>query len=401
MRFLNAFLTAVLAVCLTASPALAAYTGTVTPVSKGGTGATTLDGAGIVTKTGTQTLSGDKTFSGTTTLGTTNVTTFVLSGTLTANGTATFNKTAQASTAETIATLGVSGLAGQLIAENGTSNDSFFVPRWRGLGMSTNTALELVAQGETDSGSNGLLALYTRISTNTAVSTRPYLTLNSGPNQVLSFLPLNSGANLAASWGAQSGAAPAITGATGSTRSIGTRLILSKNDSASEGDYSLGYSAGKMWAQLANTSANLEVYGAATLAHTLKGSGLADHVGTVRSQGATTPGSGAGVEVRYGGAAAGVGDIIAYDRGAGAYKDFRINGLTVQVRANDTLALTASPTALTAALPMGFKSYTVATLPAATTAGQMIYVSDESGGAVMAFSDGTNWRRVTDRAIVS
>ena len=48
-----------------------------------------------------------------------------------------------------------------------------------------------------------------------------------------------------------------------------------------------------------------------------------------------------------------------------------------------------------------FKTYTVSTLPSASIAGGMIYVSDESGGAVMAFSDGTNWRRVTDRAIVS
>lgn len=31
----------------------------------------------------------------------------------------------------------------------------------------------------------------------------------------------------------------------------------------------------------------------------------------------------------------------------------------------------------------------------------MIFVSDEVGGAVPAFSDGTDWRRVTDRAIVS
>ena len=31
----------------------------------------------------------------------------------------------------------------------------------------------------------------------------------------------------------------------------------------------------------------------------------------------------------------------------------------------------------------------------------MIYVSNESGGAVIAFSDGTNWRRVTDRAVIS
>lgn len=47
-------------------------------------------------------------------------------------------------------------------------------------------------------------------------------------------------------------------------------------------------------------------------------------------------------------------------------------------------------------------SYTVTTLPDATryTTG-LIYVSNETGGAVPAFSDGTNWRRVTDRAIVS
>lgn len=51
--------------------------------------------------------------------------------------------------------------------------------------------------------------------------------------------------------------------------------------------------------------------------------------------------------------------------------------------------------------PVQFPSYTVTTLPSATTAGRMIYVSNETGGAVMAFSDGTNWRRVTDRAIVA
>lgn len=47
-------------------------------------------------------------------------------------------------------------------------------------------------------------------------------------------------------------------------------------------------------------------------------------------------------------------------------------------------------------------SFTVGTLPsAATFARGLIYVSDETGGAVPAFSDGTNWRRVTDRAVVS
>jgi hypothetical protein len=48
-------------------------------------------------------------------------------------------------------------------------------------------------------------------------------------------------------------------------------------------------------------------------------------------------------------------------------------------------------------------NYTVATVPSASVAGAgaMIYVSDEVGGGVPAFSDGTNWRRVTDRAVVS
>lgn len=47
-------------------------------------------------------------------------------------------------------------------------------------------------------------------------------------------------------------------------------------------------------------------------------------------------------------------------------------------------------------------SYTVATLPTASDyEAHMIYVSDETGGATVAFSDGTNWRRVQDRAVVS
>lgn len=48
------------------------------------------------------------------------------------------------------------------------------------------------------------------------------------------------------------------------------------------------------------------------------------------------------------------------------------------------------------------RSYTVATLPsAAENTGLCVFVSDEAGGATMAFSDGTDWRRVQDRAVVS
>jgi hypothetical protein len=52
--------------------------------------------------------------------------------------------------------------------------------------------------------------------------------------------------------------------------------------------------------------------------------------------------------------------------------------------------------------PFGLVSYTVAGVPsAASYPASLIYVSNEAGGAVPAFSDGTDWRRVTDRAIIS
>lgn len=47
-------------------------------------------------------------------------------------------------------------------------------------------------------------------------------------------------------------------------------------------------------------------------------------------------------------------------------------------------------------------SYTVLTLPTAATYPRgLIYVSNESGGATLAFSDGVSWRRVQDMAVVS
>ncbi len=60
----------------------------------------------------------------------------------------------------------------------------------------------------------------------------------------------------------------------------------------------------------------------------------------------------------------------------------------------------AITTELDMQLPIGLRSYTVATIPTAT-AGHFIYVSDETGGAIPAFGDGTNFRRVSDRTIVA
>ena len=48
------------------------------------------------------------------------------------------------------------------------------------------------------------------------------------------------------------------------------------------------------------------------------------------------------------------------------------------------------------------QTYTVATVPAAASwLNGVIIVSDETGGRTIATSDGTNWRRVSDGAVVS
>lgn len=45
--------------------------------------------------------------------------------------------------------------------------------------------------------------------------------------------------------------------------------------------------------------------------------------------------------------------------------------------------------------------HTIEDLPAASGPARIVYVADETGGAVPAFNDGSVWRRVTDRAEVS
>lgn len=52
--------------------------------------------------------------------------------------------------------------------------------------------------------------------------------------------------------------------------------------------------------------------------------------------------------------------------------------------------------------PLKLARYPVAEVPVAGDyPGGLIYVTDEAGGATAAFSDGTDWRRVQDRAVIS
>ena len=75
----------------------------------------------------------------------------------------------------------------------------------------------------------------------------------------------------------------------------------------------------------------------------------------------------------------------------------------VDLERTQTLTMNAIIDEQTAPLqPVGLKAYAKAALPdVAKYVNGMIIVTDDVGGRVPAFSDGTNWRRVTDRNIIS
>lgn len=79
------------------------------------------------------------------------------------------------------------------------------------------------------------------------------------------------------------------------------------------------------------------------------------------------------------------------------------NSMFFRMRSANTTPLTITATAATYTVPVKLPSYTVAGMPSASTlgAGTMIYVSNATGGAVMAFSNGTNWLRCDTSAIVT
>jgi hypothetical protein len=85
--------------------------------------------------------------------------------------------------------------------------------------------------------------------------------------------------------------------------------------------------------------------------------------------------------------------------GSATYWEF--SGATSSTK--DVAALQVYGNLVNSLQPFKLMTYTVAAAPVLdlNTIGAMIYVTNESGGAVPAFWDGTTWRRVTDRAIIS
>jgi len=105
--------------------------------------------------------------------------------------------------------------------------------------------------------------------------------------------------------------------------------------------------------------------------------------------GAQGTGTGAGGDVRV---------RVAPNGSTGASQNTLVEA--IRWRATDRATVCAG--AVIAGGPVVLPSFTVGTVPSASlwTRG-LIYVSDDVGGATPSFSDGTNWRRVADRAVVS
>lgn len=90
----------------------------------------------------------------------------------------------------------------------------------------------------------------------------------------------------------------------------------------------------------------------------------------------------------------GAGELSIYTADTSHPVSFYIGG--------SSASLTVGATLVTSVVPLQLPSYGVSGVPdAAVMVGSMIYVTDDVGGSIPAFSDGVNWLRVTDRAVIS
>jgi hypothetical protein len=102
---------------------------------------------------------------------------------------------------------------------------------------------------------------------------------------------------------------------------------------------------------------------------------------------------GGGAEIRGGGTAS---SNYYFRFGYSAGNDTEINSGGV-----NTTNLTASGTVKTGSLTVAVATASSSATAVAAGAGASVYITDETGGATLAVSDGTVWRRVSDRASIS
>jgi hypothetical protein len=116
--------------------------------------------------------------------------------------------------------------------------------------------------------------------------------------------------------------------------------------------------------------------------------------GVMAGSGSAVSGTALRIEVYAGGAASRQRPQVPV-----SHADAKAHRVLIAMRSNVGLPMDGSKAM---ACPLRLKSYSVAGLPAAANWPACIAVaSNESGGRAVVFSDGTNWRRFQDRAVVS
>ena len=185
--------------------------------------------------------------------------------------TLTINKTAEA-TSESFLNMYLSDVSTStgFIKFLSNSSGTSFAPMLDAAATSTNIGFLLRGQVGTDSGSLPVLYFASRNINTAPITTRPLFGFYNNTTEVLSGLPLNSGANLALSWGTQSTGSPTFT-----SRSAGTRLVLYANLSGSAVDNAIGVDSSSHWVSIpqATSGSKWRIFGGTTDIFSVRGDG--------------------------------------------------------------------------------------------------------------------------------
>lgn len=159
------------------------------------------------------------------------------------------------------------------------------------------------------------------------------------------------------------------------------------------------YFDGSAWSKFINPDARFDQVGINTSADTTNRLSLSSPASLFNN-------SGNGHQLKINKATASDNASLLFQTGFSGRAEFGLSGddqFRIKISSDGssfTTALTANDARIDANLPLGLTPYNVANLPTTNPSGQMIYVSDAAIGAIIAFSDGTNWRRSDTRAIV-
>ena len=267
----------------------------------------------------------------------------------------TFTKAAETGVSETIATFGVSDNSGFITFNNSTSTNGAFNPRILASQSAASTALALVAQGTTDTGSLALLSFQTRIGSGSDVATRPLFSFVNRTTEVASV----------------------------SAKGAWTYTVM-KTDGAAE--------------TLATWALDEEVTGSVSLKNnTISNARFSPMLDGVAGSSSTAL-SALTLRARITSADSGTTPVLVLD----ARKDTATSITTrplVSVQNNGTeMAQFTAAGSFAVAYPLTHPSYTVATLPSAAISGQTAYVTNAAVAPCLAFSNGTNWKRCDNAA---